>query len=86
MNSDNLLWGLDEKKYDGILSSLQPLVFNLKSYAFSHVFLFSGPVIVAPKDSEIQGTYSLRGKKIGVVKGSSGAVLTNDSRHHHRKF
>ena len=75
MNPNNLLFNLDAKNYDAILSTMRPYTFNLKNYAFSELFLKTGPVLIVPKDSKIEGIKTVRGKKIGVVKGSSATVI-----------
>ena len=49
MSWDNLLTGLDEKKYDGILSSMYPYAHVLNKYRFSNLFLHTGPVLVSRK-------------------------------------
>lgn len=75
VNWDNLVQGLDEKKYDAILGSLPLYNFNVKKYSFSELYLKTGPVLVIPENSSIKGVKDLRGKEVGIVHGSSAAVL-----------
>ena len=75
MNWDNLLWGLREKKYNAVLSPMRPYSFYLKTYSFSEPYLMTGPVLIVPKNSKIKNPDQLKGKEIGVVRGSSGALL-----------
>ena len=75
MSWDNLLWGLREKRYDAALSALRPYAFYLKEYSFSLLYLETGPVLVLPKASKYKNLKQMKGKKIGVVRGSSAALL-----------
>lgn len=75
MNWDNILWGLREHKYNGMLSSMRPYTFYLKDYSFSSPYLMTGPVLVVPKDSKIKGIKQLKGQEVGVVRGSSAALI-----------
>ena len=45
-NWDNLTLGLEEKRYDAILSSIYPYVYELKKYHFSDLYLNTGPVLM----------------------------------------
>ena len=59
-----LLEGLHGNKYQAILSSMQPYVFNEKKYAFSHLFLLTGPVLVVPEGSKIKNFKMLEYKEV----------------------
>lgn len=72
MNWNNLLWGLQKGEYNAILSTIRPYSFYLKEYVFSKPYLLTGPVIILPKNVK---SNSIDGKEIGVVKGSSSAIL-----------
>ena len=72
---DTLLEGLGDGKYDGVLSSMQPYVFNLKKYVFSHLFLQSGPVLIVRDGSRIKGFKDLRGKEIAVTNMSAENLI-----------
>lgn len=75
MNWDNLLWGLREGKYRAALSTLEPYIFYQDRYSFSNLYLMTGPVLVVPKNSDIHSLKDLEGKEVGVVRGSSAALL-----------
>ncbi len=75
MNWDNILWGLRENKYTGMLSTMRPYAFYREDYSFSTPYLLTGPVLVVPKDSNITGIKSLTRKEVGVVRGSSAALI-----------
>ncbi|MBS0629528.1 MAG: amino acid ABC transporter substrate-binding protein [Verrucomicrobia bacterium] len=75
VNWNNLVQGLDEKKYDAILALLPRYNFNLKMYSFSDPYLMTGPVLVVPAQSTIRSIRQLEGKEVGIVKGSSAALL-----------
>lgn len=74
MNWNNLMWGLEEKKYDAILSSMRPFAFH-DEYSFSTPYLLTGPSIVTPIKGGINDPKDLAGKAVGVVKGSSAALI-----------
>lgn len=75
MSWDNILSGLQEKKYDGIFSSMYPFVFYEKKYSFSDPFLSTGPVLVVPINSKIHSLEKLKGKEVAVMPGSVGSVI-----------
>ncbi len=68
---DNLLEGLNNKQYQGALSSLRPYNFNEKKYDFSHLYLMTGPVLVVPVTFSFQSLDMLEGKEIGFPEGSN---------------
>ncbi len=72
---DNLMLGLQKGKYEGILSSMPPYLFNQKQFAFSDVYLHLGPVLVVPKGSKIDALDQLSGKEVGVILGSGDTLL-----------
>ncbi len=74
-NWNNLVQGLNEKKYDAILASMPRYNFNLKAYSFSDPYLMTGPVLVVPANSTIKSAKQLQDKAVGIVKGSSAALL-----------
>ncbi|MDN3507038.1 MAG: transporter substrate-binding domain-containing protein [Simkaniaceae bacterium] len=75
MNWNNLFWGLKEHKYNAVLSSMRPYAFYKNRYNFSDLYLLTGPVIVAPKNSPIKAPSDLKGKEVAVVRGSSAALI-----------
>lgn len=72
---DNLLWGLAEKKYPAVLSSMRPYTFYCDKYSFSNLYLKTGPVIVVGKNSKISTVEDLSMRRVAVVRGSSAALL-----------
>lgn len=75
MSWDNLLPGLNEKQYDGVLSSLQPYKFNEKQYSFSAPCLMTGPVLIVPSSSPITSMNMLNNLEIGYPEGSTEEAL-----------
>jgi len=80
-NWDNLIDGLKEKKYQGILSTLYPYSFYLNKYDFSDLFLATGPVLVVPSHSSVTSLEGLIDKQIGVQEGSEGALIIKMQPH-----
>jgi len=74
-NWDNLIEGLREEGYDGMLSSVRPFVFNKKKYSFSKLYLPNGPVLVVKKGSSITSLKDMNGKTLGVIPGSDAAGI-----------
>lgn len=66
MSWDNLSLGLEEKKYDAILSSIYPYVYELKKYDFSDLYLNTGPVLVVKGDSMLNVSGGMEGKEVAV--------------------
>ena len=75
VNWDALMEGLQKDKYEAILSSMPPYIFNEKHFDFSEVYLPLGPVLVVPMPSKINSLNMLNGKEIAVISGSSGALI-----------
>lgn len=75
LNWDNLLWALREKKTDAVLSTVQPYVFYQKKYVFSDPYLLTGSILIVPENSKYTGIDKMVGKEIGLLRGSSAAVL-----------
>lgn len=71
----NLLRNLDKKKYEAILSSLQPYIFYENRYDFSEPFLLIGPVLIMPRDSDVTSLEELSGKEIAILEGSADALV-----------
>lgn len=75
MNWDNLIWGLREKKYQAVLSTLTPYVFYQRKYSFSSPYLLTGPVLVLPANETEMSLKEMQGKEIGVIRGSETVAL-----------
>jgi ABC-type amino acid transport substrate-binding protein len=68
-NWDSLLHGMEEKKYDAVISSTPPYNFNLARYDFSDNFLPLGPVLVVSNHSSHQNLDHMRGELVGFLVG-----------------
>lgn len=75
MNWDNLFLNLEKNKYQGILSSLYPYLFNKKHYDFSEIYLAIGPVLILSVSSSANSFKMLRGKEIAVLRGSNNDLI-----------
>lgn len=72
MNWDNLNWGLKEKKYEAILSSMMPRVSLENTYVFSDPFLHTGPVLVMGAKGKVN---SMKGKEVAVDSMDQEVIL-----------
>ena len=68
---DSMIPGLQAKKYDVIISSLSVTDDRLKVIDFSDKYYNTPSRVVVKKDMKFDGPASLKGKKIGVLKGST---------------
>lgn len=75
VNWDALLWGLQTRQFQGIISSLQPYLFYQKTYTFSDLFLATGPVLVVVTGSSFSDLGQMDGKEIGIVRGSKDSLI-----------
>jgi len=73
---DNLSLGLEEKKCDAILSSMYPYVFELSKYAFSDLYLHTGPVLVMRANAKFKGSGGMEEKIIVVNSKENEALFT----------
>ena len=75
MSWDNLVEGLKEEKYDGMISTIYPYIFNVATYGFSDIILHTGPVLVVSRsfDSGLKG--KMIGKAIAVDSFQNEALL-----------
>lgn len=74
VNWNDLLQGLKKGRYEAILTSMMPYVFNEKIFDFSEVYLPLGPVLVVSTAAKIEWP-QLYGKEIAVVSGSTNDLL-----------
>ncbi|MCB1085074.1 MAG: transporter substrate-binding domain-containing protein, partial [Chlamydiia bacterium] len=72
---DNLIFGLKEGRYEGMLSSMTPRVFLERTYTFSDPFLDTGPVLVVASGQKISSLGQMKGKEVAVDSLASEAVL-----------
>src|SRR5580700_10944745 len=70
VNGNDLMESLQKDKYEAILSSMPPYIFNQKAFDFSDIYLALGPVLVVPIQSQIHSLNDLDGKEIAVISGS----------------
>lgn len=73
-NSDSLLLGMKQKKYDAVLTSLPRYTFNLAKYDFSENFLNLGPVLVVDANSPYKKLENIKEGVVGAILGSSFSV------------
>ncbi len=73
VNWDDLLNSLQTRKCEAICCSLEPQVFNLEKYSFSHNFLDTGPVLVALSNASDMGMFYE--KEIGVFSQGEEQLL-----------
>jgi polar amino acid transport system substrate-binding protein len=75
VNWDDLMEGLQKGNYEAILSSMSPYVFNEKIFNYSDVYLYLGPVLVVPVNSDLTSLNKLEGKEVAIVSGSNNEIL-----------
>ncbi len=63
---DDLIDGLSKKRYDAILNSMEPYVFNVSTFSFSNNFLYTGPVLVVREDATTSKLPKLHDKEIAI--------------------
>lgn len=68
---DSMIPGLQAKKYDAIISSMSITEDRLKVVDFTNKYYNTPSRVVVKKDVKFTGPASLKGKKIGVLKGST---------------
>lgn len=71
----NLIYGLQEKDYDAICTTMQPYLFYEKLYDFSNLYLLTGPVLVIPTESNLSSLAQFGGKEIGILRNSNAALI-----------
>jgi polar amino acid transport system substrate-binding protein len=74
-NWDSLFFGLQNKQYQAVLSSLQPYNFNTNTYDFSECYLPLGPVLVLPANSPYASLSDIQGKEIGALTKSASILI-----------
>jgi polar amino acid transport system substrate-binding protein len=75
VNWDDLVEGLQNHKYEAILSSMPPYVFNQKIFDFSELYLATGPVLIVPVGSAFDSLKKMKGKEVAVLPDTKGAIL-----------
>lgn len=79
VNWNDLMEGLQKDKYEAILSSMPPYIFNKALFDFSDIYLPLGPVLVVPVQSKITSLKDLDGKEIAVISDSTDALILEKS-------
>jgi polar amino acid transport system substrate-binding protein len=79
VNWNDLMDGLQKNKYEAILTSMSPYIFNEKLFDFSEVYLPLGPVLVVPIDSSLDSIHKLDRKEIAVIAGSTSVLILETS-------
>ena len=74
---DSMIPGLQAKKYDTIISSMSITEDRLKVVDFTDKYYNTPSKIVVKKDVKFTDVASLKGKKIGVLKGSTQEKYAN---------
>jgi polar amino acid transport system substrate-binding protein len=72
---NDLIYGLQQKNYDAICSTMQPYLFFDQMYAFSHLYLMTGPVLVVPAALPSSSLAQLDGKIVGIIRDSNSALI-----------
>ena len=68
---DSMIPGLQAKKYDVIISSMSITADRLKAIDFTDKYYNTPSRVVVKNDIKFTGPASIKGKKIGVLKGST---------------
>jgi len=74
---DSMIPGLQAKKYDAIISSMTINEERLRVVDFSDKYYFTPSTVVVKKDIAYTNDASLKGKKLGVLKGSTQEKYAN---------
>ncbi len=74
---DSMIPGLQAKKYDVIISSMSITEDRKKVVDFTDKYYNTPSKIIVKKDIKFDGVASLKGKKIGVLKGSTQEKYAN---------
>lgn len=71
-SGNSLYEGLRAGRYDAVLSSLEPYIFNTAKYDFSHNILKLGPVLIGKSPLHLE---KMQGSIIGLVAGDPARVV-----------
>lgn len=74
-NSDNLLGGMSNGKYEVVATTLPPYEFHKAKYAFSENVLSTGPVLVIPSKSEKNSLENLEGDLVGIIDNDPSELI-----------
>ncbi|MDN3504426.1 MAG: transporter substrate-binding domain-containing protein [Rhabdochlamydiaceae bacterium] len=71
---DNIVYALKQKQVHAIISGMDPILMNEKTFDFSNLFLQTGPVIVLRKNMKNIDIHRLKNGYIGVIPRSKAAL------------
>lgn len=74
-NWDNLLDGLNQKKYSAAFSSRYPYPFEENIFNYSKIILETGPALVLRKDSAFTSLEQMNEKLIGCIRGEGSLLI-----------
>ncbi len=63
-------------RVDVVVGAFSRTTERMKSIDYTFPYVLTGPVVMAKKDGAIKGVKDLAGKKVAVVKGTTGALWT----------
>ncbi|MEI8328993.1 MAG: transporter substrate-binding domain-containing protein [Chlamydiia bacterium] len=69
-NWTSLLQGLQEEEYQAVFAGITQYNFTEKKYAFSSVFIKTGPVLIIPKNMTSSSLTDFGNKEVGVISDS----------------
>lgn len=72
---DNLFDGMNQGKYDAVVTTLPPYEYNLAKYDFSENFLDLGPVLITHIKSEKNNLTKLENDLVGIIVGDSTELV-----------
>ncbi len=75
VNWDTLMLGLNQGRYDVVLTSLPPYNFNQAKYDFTENFLLLGPVLVTPANASYTNLSEMNGELVGVLTGDPAVLV-----------
>lgn len=75
VNWDETTASLKNGKIEALITALRPYVFYQKDFAFSDLFLATGPVLIERASDPLKTLSELSGKMIGVIKGSDAPFI-----------
>ncbi|GAB4231918.1 MAG: hypothetical protein Tsb0021_10460 [Chlamydiales bacterium] len=73
---NTLISGLDNDRYEAVVTQLTPSILNRQRFLFSDPLLRLGPVLVVHQESTIRSLSQLKEKIIGIQRGSASAFDT----------
>lgn len=67
---DNLMKGLNDGQWEGVLTLMVPDARWYDTYIFSKSYYYLGPVLVVPISSSVQSMKEIQGKRVGILRQS----------------